>query len=323
MISILGIGHVSACGIGLEALRKVCQGAAVSRVGSVPLQTPNGETSVVIHPARPDGLDQRVNVRKLRRLDRFAQMALLSALLAIEDAGDAANGERTGILFSAGHGPLGSSFAFQDGIQDGGDKEASPAAFTNSVHNMPSSQVAIALGCNGPCLTLSAAEQSPAVALVTAERWLERGEVDRVLLGFGDELSALTQYAAACLSQDGEYQPGEGFVCLLLGKNAETTTSCVESVQIFDTPEAAQDAIFDANRTLLANKNGCNAPLYERLLGGRFTGQSLAAYFGNFATGQGFDLAAAALMLRDQPEKTIACAQCENDGKTWVIRLKG
>jgi 3-oxoacyl-[acyl-carrier-protein] synthase II len=328
MSAILGIGHVSACGTGIGDLREVLAGRRFPACEEQTIRTPRGQTTVRSHPARIAGLERFASSRQLRRIDRFAQMALLACGLAIEDAGqeiaEVVKAQRLGLVFATGHGPLGATFGFQDGILEGGDREASPALFTNSVHNMAASHVSIVLGLAAPSLTLSALEFGPAMAVATAQRWIERGEVDAVLVGFGEELCPLVLYAAACLcAQTGEdpassepsaacaYEPGEGFMAILLGKPDAAAARAVEieGVRLFAELHETRGALGPARMVLFATGVGGPGARARRLIEDVPARRSLTPLRGDWATGQGFDLAAAALMLRDG--RTVAAGAME------------
>lgn len=293
---ILAIGQTSACGVGAQALLK-----PVAATDEHEIATAAGDVLVRTHPAGVAGIESLIPARKLRRVDRFSQIALLAAASALRDAG-LSDGARIGLVFAAGHGPLGATFAFQDGLIAGGDREASPFAFTASVHNMLASQVSIALGISGPCLTLSALELSPAMAFQSASHWLARRDVDFVLVGCGDELCPLSLYAAATLGSECGLEPGEGFVAFVLGRDDETQKPIarIESIDIFDDSASAARVLSRADRIVHAD-------------GGRA--------WGSMTSEQAFDAAASALRLRDESgAKRISCVRTAI-GSTAIVTL--
>lgn len=290
---ILGIGQTSACGVGAHALRN----PAATQEQTI--ATRAGDVVVRSHPACVDGIESLIPARKLRRVDRFAQMALLASASALREA-SLADGARIALVFATGHGPLGATYGFQDGLIEGGDREASPFAFTASVHNMLASQVSIALGIAGPCLTLSALDLSPAMALNTATHWLARGDVEYVLVGCGDELCALGLYAAATLGIECAVEPGEGFVSFVLGR--ETTARSIARIESVEFLDDAASATAYAATDRSAHADGSRV--------------------GCMATQQAFDIAATALMLRDSANgKRVACVQTAADGSAAIVTL--
>ena len=177
---ILGIGPVSAAGIGIEEFQKTLKEKIV------PEQYLNLNLST---------LDNYINPRKIRRLDSFSKTALLSAFLAIKDSGIIlADSARTGIIIGTGNGPLNTTFEFLDNIIDYGDESSSPLLFANSVHNAAASHISMIMGITGPCLALTTFEHTVSNVFKTAEYWLKSGQVDYVLAGVGDEYHKTADY---------------------------------------------------------------------------------------------------------------------------------
>ena len=229
MTAILGSGVVSAAGLGAEALARAVRGEIQPTIETQEFSFAEGATTLRVACADPAALENYVPKRKLRRLDRFSRMALLAAHQAVEDAGvELADRSRVGVVLGTGYGPTATTFAFQDGLIDDGDKCASPTHFANSVHNAMASQVSIQLSLTGPCHTLTCFGDTTHSVLLTAQLWLERGMVDYVLAGVGDEHCAVRSAAAAKARQekralgqgpvaDESLPLGEGFAAWLLG----------------------------------------------------------------------------------------------------------
>ena len=227
-VSVLGIGPVSALGSGVETLRSALRGELKAQPAQELFQTTHCEINVDIFRARVEGLERFVPKRALRRVDPFARMALLSSHLAVEDSGLEINDRsRLGIVFASAHGSAQTTFNFLDGIIDDGDAGASPTHFANSVHNALASQVSIIMKASGPCSTITGSGHSVGQALFTAQHWLESGDVDYVLAGFGDEYCPVLGYAVACFEEESgaacTYRPGEGHISFLLGRPEAST----------------------------------------------------------------------------------------------------
>lgn len=226
--AIQGIGVVGGFGAGVAALQ------AALRAGQV---TPGALTvrdhSIPAYLADLTPLDEFVPRRNLRRVDRFSQLALLGASLALRDAGrSVANCGRLGLIVASGYGPMRTTFAFLDSYLDGGDSCSSPTHFSNSVHNAAAANLAILLGIDGPNLTISQFEMSVHAAMMTACHWLRQDLVDSVLVGGVDECCEVLGY---CWERffgipDGPLQPlafdrqtaipGEGVGFMLLDRDA-------------------------------------------------------------------------------------------------------
>jgi 3-oxoacyl-[acyl-carrier-protein] synthase II len=228
---ILGIGQVSACGPGAEAVRTALAGHNPEPTW-LPAPGIGPEASVPVFLASPKGLEELVNPRAIRRMDPFSQRFLLAALLARTDSGISLDDpERVGVVVATGYGPLRSSFGFLDGVIDEGDDLGSPFLFAGSVHNAPASTISASMGLQGPTLTLTAFAHGWPRALQIGSGWLDGGLVDHVLVGAGDEYHELVGSQLEAVGgwpADGRvrplefsrctYVPGETFVAILLGR---------------------------------------------------------------------------------------------------------
>jgi 3-oxoacyl-[acyl-carrier-protein] synthase II len=299
-IAILGIGPVSALGCGIASLKDGLEGTNRPAIHNHSIETATGEVSLPVYQVEIQGLDRFVPRASLRRIDRFSQMALLAANLAIEDS-EAALPEdtsRVGIIFGSAYGPAQTSFRFLDGVIDFGDNCGSPTLFTNSVHNSLASLVSMSLRILGPAYTVTCFHQTAKTLFKTAELWLENGIVDRAIIGLGDEYCPVLGYAAANLvsgfseirpfdGRDCTYIPGEGFVCFLLGRDSEASRTVLSS------DDDGGDYVF-----LAANGEREGSDGYRRLLE---SGRRCAAYsplFGSMPLGIAFDIAVATLSVR-------------------------
>jgi 3-oxoacyl-[acyl-carrier-protein] synthase II len=150
----------------------------------------------------------------------------------------------------------------------------------------------------GPSNTVTCFHQTAKTLFQTAELWLENGVVDRVLMGLGDEYCPVLGYAVANFAskfseirpfdvEECSYIPGEGFICFLLGRDSEVSHATLSN------DDEDGDYIFLAANGELEGSHG-----YRRLLA---SGKRCAAYspfFGSMPLGIGFDIALAALSIR-------------------------
>jgi 3-oxoacyl-[acyl-carrier-protein] synthase II len=338
-IAVLGIGTVCALGCGIASLKDGLEGTNRPTVRQNSIETATGTVSLPVYEVEVQGLDRFVPRASLRRIDRFSQMALLAANLAIEDSAVPLPGDtsRVGIIFGSAYGPAHTSFRFLDGVIDFGDKCGSPTLFTNSVHNSLASLVSMSLRILGPANTVTCFHQTAKAIFEAAELWLENRVVDRVLVGLGDEYCPVLGYAVANFAsafseirpfglEDCSYIPGEGFVCFLLGRDSE------ESHVTLGNNDDAGNYLF-----LAANGEQEGAHGYRRLLE---SGKKCAAYsplFGSMPLGIGLDIAIAALSIRQGlihpapastfrapvslgEKESIACVQCW-EGGGFSVRL--
>lgn len=188
--AIQGIGVVGGFGAGVSALRAALRSGAVA-TSTLAVR----DHGIPAYLADLSPLDEFVPRRNLRRVDRFSQMALLGASLALQDADrSVADCRRLGLIVASGYGPMRTTFAFLDSYLDVGASCSSPTHFSNSVHNAAASNIAILMGIDGPNLTVSQFEMSIHVAMMTACQWLQQDLVDSVLVGGVDECDEVLGY---------------------------------------------------------------------------------------------------------------------------------
>jgi 3-oxoacyl-[acyl-carrier-protein] synthase II len=368
--SILGIGPVCALGCGVRALREGLQGARRPAIERRDVDIGQGTPFPLrVFTSCADELERFLPKRALRRMDPFVRMALLSAYLAVEDAGIVfPDPDRVGVVIGSGYGPLRTTFAFQDSLIDFGDKCASPTHFANSVHNALASQVSISMNLQGPGQTVTTLGLSAAGAFLTALSWLEKDDADFVLVGAGDELCPVRAYAEARMlaeaggrmDADGAirpflfdactYAPGEGFVTFLLGKEgapnryARVSRVLMGKGALEDEEEARLPDSLDL-LILAANGNRAEGAAYRHLAQKARRTAAYAPFYGSMPTGDAFDIAIAALALKESrlfpsPDTTgaerysadlrrldlpngasIGCLKCGEDGRASLTVL--
>jgi 3-oxoacyl-[acyl-carrier-protein] synthase II len=188
---ISGLGVVSPLGIGAEAFwGALCSAktaiAEIRRFDPGP-EPPRLGAEVATVPAR-----ETLPAAIVRRMDRLAQMIAVAAVLAVTDAGIAANdteAEDLGVVVGSELGNLTEAAQFLDRVFTKGPSLANPMLFPNLVLNAPASEVAMALLWRGPNLTVSCGEISAEVALECAVDLVRRGRARAVVVAAGEELS--------------------------------------------------------------------------------------------------------------------------------------
>ena len=140
--------------------------------------------------------------KALRRLDRYAQFAVASALLALEDSGLAYSTEvpdpRRGVSFGTALGGISNAEMEHDAFVRGGFKAVSPMLALQVFGGSAHSNIAISCGFQGVGTTNSNSCASGAVALGEAVRYIRDGIADVILAGASEApLSPLTYGAFA------------------------------------------------------------------------------------------------------------------------------
>ena len=313
-LAIQGVGVTGSFGAGIDALRSVLQTGTLSYQELTVEHHDGVNDSFPVCRATTTGLDRFLPRRELRRIDHFSKMTLYAAYLALEDAGLIdADLSRVGVVVATGYGPLKTTFNFLDSYLDFGYSCSSPTHFSNSVHNAAAAHVSMQLKLTAPNLTVTQFEMSVASALLSARQWLEEGRVDRVLFGAVDEYCEVLRYCRRYFFGAGEQGP-------LRPLDLDAQTAMVGEGAAFVVLERDDGAAAYAAIDSVVLGNHCIAPveLPQAALmvagadGHRECGRwysetvkkrpvvACSPYYGSFPAAAGFDLVAAALMLKDE-----------------------
>ncbi|MDQ5810231.1 MAG: beta-ketoacyl-[acyl-carrier-protein] synthase family protein [Actinomycetota bacterium] len=183
---ITGIGVVSPIGVG----RKKFWGSLLaneSGAGQITLFDPEGfEVRIAAECTDfdpQDFMDRKV----VARTDRFSQMGLASAKLALEDAGAWAQlnerPERVGLILGSGLGGVTSMEDTQATINSRGPSRVNPFAVTKIMPNAGAAHVGIQLGVQGPSAAPALACSCGTDAMGLGFDLIRRGDADVVICG--------------------------------------------------------------------------------------------------------------------------------------------
>ncbi|GGU63398.1 3-oxoacyl-[acyl-carrier-protein] synthase 2 [Streptomyces lavendofoliae] len=182
-IAVTGIGMLSPAGIGLEEnWHRLCRGLSLADRDPL-LDGLRADFSCAVRGFNAASV---LGHKVARRLDTFAQFAVVAARQAVADAGlDPAQwqSERVGVVLGVGSNSLHSyekPFSLLE--QDRADF-MSPFNIPRSLPNMAAGEIALDLGARGVCFTTSSACASGTTALGTAMDLLRSGRCDIVLAG--------------------------------------------------------------------------------------------------------------------------------------------
>ncbi|MCK4503434.1 MAG: beta-ketoacyl synthase chain length factor, partial [Desulfuromonadales bacterium] len=303
-MAIQGVGITGAFGSGVEALRTALQSGAI---------LPENISADSGYQAPIAALSEFVPKRALRRIDHFSRMTLLSAYQAINDANlEDADRSRMGVVIATGYGTLQTTFKFLDSYLDFGYACSSPTHFSNSVHNAAAAHVSMQMEATAPSLTVTQFEMSVPSALLSAQQWLAEGRVDQVLFGAVDESCEVLSYCRKEFFGAGEQGPlqpfafaeqsavaGEGAAFLVLtAATEESSYGYIDAVKLGN--HTVSPVKLPQNDGLIIGADGhkeCGR-WYEQVLNG-YESAAYAPLYGSFPAAAGFDLAVAAVSLRD------------------------
>jgi 3-oxoacyl-[acyl-carrier-protein] synthase II len=183
---VTGVGIVSPIGVGRKAFWSSLL-ANESGVGPITLFDPEGfgvKMAAECTDFDPkDFMDRKV----AQRTDRFVQMALSSAKLALEDAGAwgflEENPERVGLLLGTGLGGAASIDRTQWEMDNKGPNRVNPFAVTKIMPNAAAAHVNIQLGMKGPSSASALACTSGTDIMGLGLDLIRRGDADMVVCG--------------------------------------------------------------------------------------------------------------------------------------------
>ncbi len=199
-VVITGLGPVTPIGIGKEEYWDSLI-AGKSGVGYITrFDTENFPTKIAAEIKNFTPEDY-IDKRELRRMDRFAQYALVATSLALKDGEislENEDKERIGVVLGSGIGGMETLEAEHLKLLEKGPRRVSPVFIPMMISNMASGQISIYYGLKGPSMVITTACASGTHAIGEAFRMIQRGICDLIITG-GSE-AAITPIALAGFS---------------------------------------------------------------------------------------------------------------------------
>jgi len=127
-----------------------------------------------------------INRKDARRMDRFAQLAVVASQQAMEQAGlkiDSSNQDSTGVIIGSGIGGLITLFEQIKVLLDQGPNRVSPFLVPMMITDMAAAQVSITLGLKGPNLCITSACSSGSDAIGAAYELIRHGDTQAMIAG--------------------------------------------------------------------------------------------------------------------------------------------
>ncbi len=200
MIAITGIGILSPAGIGKEDLLRsfAATRSGISEPAGFGLPY-GGITRLAM--VRNFSAKESIPAMKARRMSRFSQLGLASAIEAVKDAGievNESNRYRIAIAVGTGLASSDSTDRFYEGLLREGPEATNPMIFPETVQNIAASHIAMHFKTRGQNITFSHADISAELALFYGAELLKDGQTDTVIVTGADELSisAVIGYAS-------------------------------------------------------------------------------------------------------------------------------
>ena len=127
-----------------------------------------------------------IEKKKLKEMDRFTELALGAAAIAVDDAKLQLTDEerpRAGCFVGVGLGGLFTLEKTKETLMTKGPTKVSPYSIPGIIANLAAGQVSIAWGLEGPSYCTTSACSSGAHAIGEATEWIRRGRCDVMVAG--------------------------------------------------------------------------------------------------------------------------------------------
>lgn len=158
----------------------------VSGVRRISHFDPEGYATQIAAEMRDFDPANYMELRQLKRMDRFSQLAVAAGRIAIEDAGlriDKGNAEDTGVLVASGVGGLYTIEEQNKRLLELGPGRVSPLLIPMMTPNMAAAQVSIQFGARGPVNSVCTACAAGTQAIGDAFEVIRRGDAKIMLCG--------------------------------------------------------------------------------------------------------------------------------------------
>ena len=197
-VVVTGLGPITAVGTGVEELRRGLRRAEspvreLTTFDASPFRSRMAAELLDFDPER------FLDAKQVRRVDRFVQLTLASARLAVEDAGiepDALAGERTAVLMGSAMGGIAHAETQLRAFVTEGARSIDPRIATTTFAGAASCHIAIEYGVTGPNATNAMSCAAGTMAIGEAARLIREGTADLAFAGGVDAPLAPVCYGA-------------------------------------------------------------------------------------------------------------------------------
>ncbi|MGM9945923.1 MAG: beta-ketoacyl-ACP synthase II [Lysinibacillus sp.] len=184
-VVVTGVGAVSPLGNTIDDTWAAIK-AGTSGVGPLTRVDAEKFSAKVAAEVKDFNIEQYVERKEARKMDRFTQYALAAALMAHKDSGlqvNESNAERIGVWIGSGIGGMETYEQQFLTFQERGARRVSPFFIPMLIPDMASGQVSIYLGAKGPNSCSVTACASGTNSIGDAFKVIERGDADVMVTG--------------------------------------------------------------------------------------------------------------------------------------------
>lgn len=184
-VVITGYGVISPIGIGADDFwNSLASGkSGISRVSSFDASQFSSQICAEVKNFQPE---EYIDKKKIRKMDRFSQLAFAAAKMAIEDAKldmEKEDSFRVGVIVGSGIGGLSTVAAEHKVLLEKGPRRVSPFMIPMLITNIAAGEIAIAHNIQGPNYSLSSACATSNHTVGDALRLIRYGDADVIIAG--------------------------------------------------------------------------------------------------------------------------------------------
>ena len=191
-VVVTGLGMVTPLGVGVDHnwSRILAGQTGISRITNFKVDDISCQIAGQVPGADVEGgldLDSFIDQREQRRQDRFIQLGVVAAQLAVEDSGwmpeDRESQNRTGVMIGSGIGGLDTIVQTDQLMNERGTRRISPFFIPSALINLVSGHVSIKYGFRGPNHAVVTACSTGAHAIGDAARMVALDDADVMVAG--------------------------------------------------------------------------------------------------------------------------------------------
>ena len=199
-VVVTGTGLVTPLGIGVE---ESWDGAVEGRSGIVKIT----QFDAADHCSRIAGEikdfkpDDWIELKEIKKMDRFIQLALAASQMAMDDSGlkiTEANAERVGVIVGAGMGGLPAIEHHHKIVLEKGPRRLTPFFIPMLIINLASGHISIRFGAKGPNSAAVTACATGSHSIGDAYRHIEWGYADAMIAGGTESVITTMGIAGFC-----------------------------------------------------------------------------------------------------------------------------
>ena len=184
-VVVTGVGIITPLGIGVE---KSWEGLLAGKSGIRRITQFDSSQFPTKIAGEVEGFNPEdyIEIKEIKKMDRFIQFAIAAAHIAIEDSGlkiSDDNAERVGVIVGSGIGGLSSLERYHTVLMEKGPRKITPFFIPMLIINLASGQISILFGAKGPNSAVATACATGSHAIGDAFKIIQRGDADVMIAG--------------------------------------------------------------------------------------------------------------------------------------------